>query len=185
MNLWKPDAYAKAWRFAAEAHHHEGQEFPGTELPYILHVGQVAMEVMAAIAARGGIDDPNLAVQCALLHDTVEDTAVEIPDIRKEFGPEVAAGVNALTKDQALTDKAEKMRDSLDRICDQPHAVWMVKLADRITNLQPPPSSWDQAKIMRYRDQAREIHAKLADACPVLGRRLAEKIDAYPPESIG
>jgi (p)ppGpp synthase/HD superfamily hydrolase len=90
MNLWKPDAYAKAWRFAAEAHHHEGQEFPGTELPYILHVGQVAMEVMAAIAARGGIDDPNLAVQCALLHDTVEDTAVEIPDIRaKSSGPKL------------------------------------------------------------------------------------------------
>ncbi|MEJ2750040.1 MAG: bifunctional (p)ppGpp synthetase/guanosine-3',5'-bis(diphosphate) 3'-pyrophosphohydrolase, partial [Anaerolineae bacterium] len=47
MNLnWSQETYAKTYRFAVEAHH--GQLFPGTELPYIMHVSFVSMEVMAA-----------------------------------------------------------------------------------------------------------------------------------------
>ena len=55
----------------------------------------------------------------------------------------------------------------------------MVKLADRITNLQTPPSHWDSAKIARYHQEAGEIHDHLSAACPVLGPRLLVKIDAY------
>lgn len=186
--MWSADAYPAAWRFAAEVHH--GQKFPDTELPYILHVGQVAMEVMAAIAARGGIEQADLAVKCALLHDTVEDTAknntpVTTEMLRQRFGDAVADGVDALTKDQSLPNKSERMRDSLKRIQQQPPAVWMVKLADRITNLQPPPKRWSKEKIDRYREEAQVIHDALAPGCPVLGPRLAAKIDAYPPDSIG
>jgi (p)ppGpp synthase/HD superfamily hydrolase len=145
MNLWSPDDYAVAWRFAAEAH--RKQCVPGTKLPYIVHIGNVAMEVMSAIAARGDVEDANLAVQCAVLHDSVEDTAVTVDVLLDRFGPKVAAGVEALTKDEKLGNKDEKMRDSLARIQNQPQAVWMVKLADRITNLQPPPKTWNQEKI--------------------------------------
>jgi (p)ppGpp synthase/HD superfamily hydrolase len=72
MNLnWSQETYAKAYRFAAEAHN--GQLFPGTELPYIMHVSFVSMEVIAALAQEPELDG-NLAVQCALLHDVIEDT---------------------------------------------------------------------------------------------------------------
>ncbi len=179
MNHWSADAYAAAWSFAAKAH--QGDFVTDTELPYIVHVGNVAMEVMTAVAIRGGIEQPNLAVQCALLHDVVEDTTVELDLLRSRFGDLVADGVAALTKDSRLGGKAEMMRDSLERIGEQPHAVWMVKLADRITNLQPPPGSWGQDKVTRYREEAWTIHTALASACPVLGPRLAEKIAAYPP----
>jgi (p)ppGpp synthase/HD superfamily hydrolase len=55
----------------------------------------------------------------------------------------------------------------------------MVKLADRITNLQPPPRHWDRAKIRHYRDEAIEIHTRLHAASPFLAARLAEKIENY------
>ena len=44
----------------------------------------------------------SLAVQCALLHDTIEDTAVTFEEIVDRFGREVAEGVLSLTKDKTL-----------------------------------------------------------------------------------
>lgn len=182
MSSWSPDAYHAAWRFAAEAHH--GQKFPGTELPYIVHISMVAAELCHAIAARAAqgqpVDHPDLALQCALLHDTIEDVESITPArIAETFGEVVAAGVSALSKDPSVGDKPAQMADSLARIREQPHEVWMVKLADRITNLQAPPYYWKPAKIRRYREEAQSIHSALAEACPVLGARLAHKIEVY------
>ena len=55
----------------------------------------------------------------------------------------------------------------------------MVKMADRITNLQPPPEDWSQDKKEAYRDEAREIHKALKDGCQCLSKRLEEKIGHY------
>jgi len=184
---WSQDAYIAAWRFAAEAHWSDShrQCVPGTDLPYLLHVGMVAMEVIAALAREAGVDG-DLAVQCALLHDTLEDTATEYDELVAAFGPAVADGVRALTKDPAIgadlpkpQRKARQMADSLERIRQQPKAVWMVKLADRITNLQPPPAHWSPEKVDAYRAEARTIHTALSGASPLLEARLAEKIAGY------
>src|SRR5690606_37765976 len=122
---------------------------------------------------------PTLAIQCALLHDVVEDTAVTLEQITKRFGDEVARGVAALTKSPAAGDKPAQMRDSLERIRQCPPEVWMVKLADRIHSLREPPHYWSAAKIQGYCDEARAIHEALAEACPVLGPRLLERIPLY------
>jgi (p)ppGpp synthase/HD superfamily hydrolase len=175
---WNPDLARDALRLAAEGH--GAQTFPGTDLPYLLHVSQVAMEVMAVLAQRR-VSDPDLAVLCAILHDSVEDSAgrVTLEGIEARFGRPVRDGVDALTKRAAVGGKPARMADSLRRIQAQPQEVWMVKLADRITNLQPPPAHWDRLKIARYQEEARSIHAALGDACPILGRRLAAAIEAY------
>jgi (p)ppGpp synthase/HD superfamily hydrolase len=175
MKPWTQDAYLRAIRFAAEAH--GAQTVPGTPLPYLLHVTSVAMDVMAALGAEPGCDQ-DLAVTCALLHDVVEDTPVGLDAVVSAFGKAVGAGVGALSKDPALP-KEEQLADSLRRIREQPREVWMVKLADRITNLQPPPAHWTPAKIARYRDEAVLIHTHLADASPSLAARILAKIAAY------
>lgn len=181
MSLWSPDAWLAAWRFASDAH--LGQMVPGSELPYVVHVGAVAMEVASAISRRAQLGQPvaapDLAIQAALLHDVVEDTGVTLAQIDARFGPAVAAGVAALTKDPAAGDKPAQMRDSLDRIRAQPPEIWMVKLGDRITNLQPPPKHWKLDKIRRYREEARLIQSRLGEACSVLGTRIEAKIDSY------
>ncbi|KIG17013.1 Guanosine polyphosphate pyrophosphohydrolase/synthetase [Enhygromyxa salina] len=181
MSLWSPDAWLEAWRFAADAHH--GQRVPGSEHPYIVHVAAVAMEVAHAISVRAQLGDPvarpDLAIQCALLHDVVEDTSITASELAVQFGDDVAAGVSALSKDPSVGDKPAQMRDSLARIRLQGPEIWMVKLGDRITNLQAPPSHWEPAKIRSYRDEAQKIHAQLGGACSVLGPRLQAKISAY------
>ncbi|MBX2863608.1 MAG: HD domain-containing protein [Leptolyngbyaceae cyanobacterium MAG.088] len=176
MSLWTPEAYTKAWNFAADAH--RGQRVPGTERPYINHLGNVTMEVMRAIAATPIIKQPDLAVQCALLHDTIEDTDVTYETVADLFGLSVATGVLALSKDLALP-KEEQMADSLRRIQQQPGEVWMVKLADRISNLQPPPGRWKREKIQRYGAEATTILEALREANDWLAQRLAQKIVAY------
>jgi (p)ppGpp synthase/HD superfamily hydrolase len=176
---WTEDGYLQAMRFAAEAH--AAQKFPGTQLPYLLHVSLVCMEVIGALREEPG-HDQELAVQCALLHDVVEDTPITLDQVRAAFGAAVAAGVAALSKDPGLP-KDRQLQDSLDRIRAQPAEVWMVKMADRITNLQSPPAHWSADKVAAYREEARLIHRSLEAASPALAVRLAQKIEAYPPPS--
>ena len=102
----------------------------------------------------------------------------------KSVGDAVAAGVDALSKrphgpDGERWSKAEKMTDSLARICEQPREVWVVKLADRVTNLQTPPAHWSGEKIATYHREAEQIFAALKGASPHLAERLRQKLEAY------
>jgi (p)ppGpp synthase/HD superfamily hydrolase len=169
------ELYARALRFAAGAHGE--QRVPGTEHPYLVHVCTVAAEVIAALEVEPR-QDPDLAVACALLHDVVEDTKVRLDAVERDFGAPVAAGVAALTK-QASLPKEQRMADSLERIRRQPPEVWMVKLADRITNLQPPPAHWTQEKCGAYRREAEAILEALGEASRTLAARLRERIAGY------
>lgn len=173
--MWSQDTYLAALRFAAEAH--SGQTITGTDLPYLLHLSLVGMEVIAALHAEPG-HDADLAVQCALLHDVIEDTPVGYAEVAARFGAAVADGVLALTKDPALP-KDQQMADSLARIQLQPPSVWLVKLADRICNLQPPPAHWTPAKAAAYRAEAELIAHTLGEASPLLAARLRAKIAGY------
>jgi hypothetical protein len=169
------DLYMRAWRFAAERHN--GQKMPGSELPYIVHVGAVAMEVIAAIDADKAVN-ASLAVACALLHDTIEDASVSRDELEALFGADVADGVVALSKNRLLR-KDEKMADSLQRIRAQAREVAMVKMADRIVNLEPPPEHWSCAKRRKYREEAELILEALGGASSTLATRLREKIGRY------
>jgi (p)ppGpp synthase/HD superfamily hydrolase len=55
----------------------------------------------------------------------------------------------------------------------------MVKLSDRITNLQPPPRHWSKEKTRTYRSEAILILDKLGDANRYLAERLKTKIAEY------
>ena len=155
----------------------KNQKVPGTNLPYIVHLSLVSMEVMAALATEHNLDG-DIAVQCALLHDTIEDPKVSYTELKDEFGEEVADGVQALTKDDDVK-KENQMKDSLKRIKQQRKEIWMVKMADRITNLQRPPEDWKNEKRIKYLDQARLIHDELKDSSKYLASRLKDKIKNY------
>lgn len=180
MNPWSPDLFNKAWRFAS--HYHAGQTYGGANegerIDYLVHVGSVAMETMWGLTALP-LPNPDLAIQCALLHDTLEDTTATYDLVQGEFGTAVADGVAALTKNSQLPTKAEQMADSLRRIQTQPPEVWLVKLADRITNLQAPPYYWDRAKIAAYHAEGEQIYHALHSVHFPLATRLAEKIALY------
>ena len=183
---WSQDLYIQAFMFAAEVH--KDQKVPGSDLPYVVHLALVSMEVMVALSVEDGLNG-DLAVQCAALHDVMEDPKVPYEIVEAKFTSAVADGVLALTKDDevgldidnAWERKKIRMADSLNRIKQQPKdkEICMVKMADRITNLQPPPSDWTDKKMAYYKQEAILIYNELRDASPFLAERLKTKIEGY------
>jgi len=173
--MFSPDRYLQAMRFAAAKHN--AQKEPGHDLPYLVHVVSVAAEVIAALPTAG-LANPDLAVVCALLHDTVEDTGTSLDEITEKFGADVAAGVAALSKNETLP-KADQMADSLRRILELSPEIAAVKLADRTINMQEPPHYWPAEKRIKYRAEAGVIADTLGARCPALEARLRTKIESY------
>lgn len=169
--------YQKAIKFATAKHQELNQIVPGTNLPYVVHLSNVAMEILIASNHSENFD-LDFAIQVALLHDTLEDTYTTFEELETHFGINIAKGVLALTKNDKLP-KEQRMNDSLNRIKSMQPEVWAVKLADRITNLQPPPPHWNQMKITQYHDEAKIIHSKLKNGNKFLADRLEEKIEEY------
>jgi len=180
MNTWSPERYRDAWEFATRFHHGQTYGGPneGEQIEYINHIASVAMEVMWALPTDPALDG-DLAIQCALLHDVIEDTKATPELVTERFGDRVTAGVLALTKDKNIRDKSEQMTDSLKRIQLQPKEIWLVKLADRITNLYHPPFYWDKTRILSYQQEARTIYEALHSANAALAKRLQEMIKRY------
>lgn len=172
---FSPELYARALEFAAQAH--AEQKTPKGQ-PYVVHLASVCMEGIRGLYAEPGRDG-DLLVACALLHDTLEDTETKEDEVAQAFGPRVAAGVRALTKNDGLPKEA-RMADSLARIRLQPVEVAMVKLADRITNLAPPPAHWTPEKIQKYRAEGEEILNALGQASAFLSARFRERLSRYP-----
>lgn len=171
--LWDQDRFALAYRFAARRHHQ--QTMPGSGMPYMVHIGLVCSELMAVCEPELNND---LMLVCGALHDCVEDTSTSRDEIAELFGESVADGVSALSKDKGI-QKTERLRDSLRRIRLEPKEIWLVKMADRITNLSPPPAEWDRERRLRYLEDAKEIHAALSPASRLLGLRLETKLKEY------
>jgi guanosine-3',5'-bis(diphosphate) 3'-pyrophosphohydrolase len=167
--------YQKAIAFAGEKH--LDQKVPGTQSSYLVHLSNVAMETMIA---AGHTDDFDLgyAVQVALLHDVLEDTSTTFDELKEAFGQKIVEAVLALSKNEDLEPDLQ-IPDSLERIKLQPKEVWTVKLADRTSNLQPPPASWDNDKRIAYHKMAGTILLELKGGNAYLEQRLEEKILDY------
>lgn len=174
MSHLKP-SWLDAWRFAAEAHN--TQKVPDADLPYLHHLGRVAFVVLEAHQSEV-MPDIDLAVICAILHDCIEDQNVDHSELLARFGQPIADGVLALSKNPSLP-KSEAMVDSLARIRQQPLAVWCVKLADRISNLQKPPAHWSPEKCLAYRNEAQQILDALGSANQRLASWLQSSIENF------
>src|SRR5437867_10524255 len=85
---------------------HSGQSYGGQnnneKIEYINHIGSVVFEILNAIQHTDNFNG-ELAVSCALLHDTIEDTSLKIEELKQLYGEQVTAGVLALTKDNTIS----------------------------------------------------------------------------------
>ena len=100
--------------------------------PYITHPLAVT-----TILADIGMTEPTLVA--ALLHDTVEDTPYTLDQLRADFGDEVAALVDGVTKldkvqygETAESETIRKMIVAMSRDI----RVLVIKLADRLHNMR-------------------------------------------------
>src|ERR1039458_8225884 len=118
---------------AAAIKAHEGQ-LRRTGEPYVTHPIAVA-----DIAADLGLDETTITA--ALLHDAVEDTGIAKEWVAKEFGDQVAAVVDGVTKlDRLEFDSKEAQQAATIRkmfiAMAQDWRVLLIKLADRLHNMR-------------------------------------------------
>ncbi|HMJ40203.1 MAG TPA: bifunctional (p)ppGpp synthetase/guanosine-3',5'-bis(diphosphate) 3'-pyrophosphohydrolase [Verrucomicrobiae bacterium] len=146
----------KAYERAANAH--TGQRrLSGEE--YVNHPLEVA-----AILADLELDAETIAA--ALLHDTVEDTALTSDEVEREFGPEVARLVDGVTKLGRIAlrsdqqQQAENIRKMMVAMAEDLRVV-LIKLADRLHNMRTldPLPEVKRRKISR---ETLDIYAPLA-----------------------
>ena len=146
----------KAYEFANLAH---GDQRRVSGVPYILHPTSVA-----CIVAEMGMDTDS--VVAALLHDTVEDTAVTLDEVKAGFGEDVMNLVDGLTKISKIvyTDREERQAENVRKMLiamSNDIRVIIVKLADRVHNMR----TIECVKEQKRRDKAlecMEVYAPIA-----------------------
>jgi guanosine-3',5'-bis(diphosphate) 3'-pyrophosphohydrolase len=136
--------------------HHRGQMRKSGD-PYITHPLAVT-----TILADIGMTEPTLVA--ALLHDTVEDTAYTLDELRSDFGDEVAVLVDGVTKldkvkygDSAQAETIRKMIVAMSKDI----RVLVIKLADRLHNMRTLRYVKQETQERKSRETL-EIYAPLA-----------------------
>lgn len=144
----------KAVDFAADKHRGQSRK-DAANTPYINH----PISLARLLTNDGGITDTNVIV-AALLHDTVEDTDATVEDIGELFGKEIKNIVMEVTDDKSLPSP-ERKRLQIEHASKISHEAKLVKLADKICNLQDiiisPPVKWSLERKRGYFDWAKEV----------------------------
>jgi guanosine-3',5'-bis(diphosphate) 3'-pyrophosphohydrolase len=146
----------KAFNMSVEAH--KGMRRKTGE-PYIYHplaVAQIAIEEIGL---------GTTSIIAALLHDVVEDTEVELDEIRKVFGLKVAKIIDGLTKisgtfEHGSSQQAENFRKMLLTLSDDVRVI-LVKLADRLHNMRTL-ESMPRDKQLKIASESMYLYAPLA-----------------------
>jgi len=133
--------------FAAKLHRYQPRK--GTQIPYLGHL----LAVAALVIEDGGSEDEAIA---ALLHDSLEDQGSDYPGgrealrvyILKQFGPEIAAIIDACTDDDGLPKGSaatpeeererwlERKRKYAESIAHKTQQALRVTTADKVHNAE-------------------------------------------------
>ncbi len=149
-------AVIDAFLFACE--HHADQRRKSGEAFIIHPVG------VAKICAGMRLDTETLVA--ALLHDTVEDTTASLDEVREQFGDEVAALVDGVTKLTGITfqsrdeAQAENYRKMMIAMATDIRVI-LIKLADRLHNMRTIAAMPKQKQIEKAKETL-EIYAPIA-----------------------
>ncbi|MBI2252993.1 MAG: bifunctional (p)ppGpp synthetase/guanosine-3',5'-bis(diphosphate) 3'-pyrophosphohydrolase [Proteobacteria bacterium] len=152
------DLLNRAYVFSMKAH---GSQSRASGDPYFSHPLGVA-----EILTRLKLDSASIAT--GLLHDTVEDTEATLEQVQNVFGKEVAQLVDGVTKLSRLelqsdnTKHAENFR-KLVLAMSNDIRVLLVKLADRLHNMQTLHFIKNADKRRRIAAETMEIYAPLAE----------------------
>ncbi|MDX9976281.1 MAG: HD domain-containing protein, partial [FCB group bacterium] len=149
-----------AYRVANEAH--TGQTRLSGD-PYVSHCIAVA-----AILATIGLDE--ITIAAGLLHDVLEDTKVPREELAIEFGEEIAALVDGVTKIRTLYNpdatpsqkekQAQNLRKMLVATAKDVRVI-VIKLADRLHNMRTI-EYLPVEKARRIAQETIDIYAPLA-----------------------
>jgi (p)ppGpp synthase/HD superfamily hydrolase len=140
----------KALGFARRAH--AGQT-RSDNTPYIRHPERVAATVKKFKKSHN-ID---AIISAAYLHDTIEDTNTTKKDLEKMFGALVASLVQDLTSDKEKISKVGKTEYLSQKMKKMSSYGLVVKLADRLDNVQDIKSAKNAAWRNKYKKETLDI----------------------------
>jgi myo-inositol-1(or 4)-monophosphatase len=128
----------KAYEYAANAH--KGQFRKGTNIPYFSHI-------ITTMNYAFGLTDDMEILQAAILHDTMEDTAVTYEDLEREFGTRVAKLVEQETENKRTDlppDETWELRkkEGIEHVREGSHDIKLIVLADKTANLESVVREW-------------------------------------------
>jgi guanosine-3',5'-bis(diphosphate) 3'-pyrophosphohydrolase len=150
------EALEQAYAYAAEAH--AGQMRKSGE-PFVSHPLEVA-----GILAELHLD--TATITAAILHDVVEDSHVDLGEIRTRFGEEVADLVDGVTKlgrikvGTLAEQQSQNMRKMLIAMAKDVRVI-LIKLADRLHNMRTIEFLEPERQLDKARETM-EIYAPLA-----------------------
>ncbi len=144
------------------------------EIAHLVHEGQLRKSGeefiqhpigVARIVAEQGMDSTTIVA--AFLHDSVEDTSLELQELRTIFGDEVADIIDGLTKIDRIKfrsqeqERAENLRKMIVAMAKDMR-VLIIKLADRLHNMRTiAPLAPDRREVMAT--ETLEIYSPLAN----------------------
>lgn len=137
---------------------HNGQ-FRRSGEEYVCHPLHVA-----CILVEIGMDTD--AIIAALLHDVVEDTAMELDELTRRFGQDVADLVDGVTKitKMSFTTREEQHAENVRKMLlamSKDVRVMIIKLADRLHNMRTS-GGWEPQKQRDKAHETLDIYAPLA-----------------------
>jgi (p)ppGpp synthase/HD superfamily hydrolase len=134
----------KLWQnaaaFAAQAHRNQTRH---DKRPYVSHCFRVTMTTTLIF----GFDDPEVLAG-ALLHDTIEDCAVDYDELLEQFGRTVADYVAVMTKDMRM-EEAQREIAYDEQLANGPWQGRLIKLADVYDNFTDSPAKSRDKYIIR------------------------------------
>lgn len=145
-------AYETAKKYHVDQYRKSGED-------YIRHP-------LAVANALADLQIDSTTITAALLHDIIEDTALKIEEVEKEFGKEISSLIDGVTKLSHLKFKsreeqqAETLRKMLIAMAKDIRVI-LIKLADRLHNMQTI-SHLPKEKQIRIAAETLEIYAPLA-----------------------
>src|SRR3982074_540718 len=162
VHSYDPDAdedmLNRAYVYGIKNH---GPQLRASGDPYFSHPVEVA-----GILAQMKLDAASIVT--GLLHDTVEDTVATLDDIDRVFGPEITRLVDGVTKLARIelqsdqTKQAENFR-KLVLAMSEDIRVLLVKLADRLHNMQTLRFIKSEEKRRRIARETMDIYVPLAE----------------------
>lgn len=117
----------KAIEFAAKAH--SGQYRKGTKLPYIVHPLGVAKILIDC-------GSPEHVIVAGILHDTVEDTAATLDEIKKTFGWDIADLVEAASEPDKSDTWENRKEHTIEMLKTLSREAAILVLADKLDNIR-------------------------------------------------
>ncbi len=163
------DAINRAYVYAMQKH---GNQMRASGDLYISHPIEVAYKL-----TQYKLDTASIIT--ALLHDTVEDTDATLDEIETLFGEEIRQLVDGVTKLNRLEIKSEsnKQAENFRKLVvamSRDLRVLLVKLADRLHNMETLDHIPKPEKRQRIARETLEIYAALAERIGM--RRIKEEL---------